>query len=123
MMKKISALIMALMVMVAFGAQAAEADKFILEGPITQVDEDGKGFLIEDNQFGTVQVHVSDDTQIHTGAEGLMTGLYVQVEYSGAMTFSLPGQVTALSVTGYLMEGTVLSIEREGQAIDRKSVV
>ena len=117
MMKKISALIMALMVMVAFGAQAAEADKFILEGPITQVDEDGKGFLIEDNQFGTVQVHVSDDTQIHTGAEGLMTGLYVQVEYSGAMTFSLPGQVTALSVTGYLMEGTVLSIEREGQAI------
>ena len=122
MMKKMAAMLMALMMMMmmaALGAQAAEArpEKFVLEGPITQLDEDSKGFLIEDIRFGPVQVHVGEDTQIFIGAEGLVPGLYVQVEYSGAMTFSLPGQVTAISVTGYLMEGTVISIEREGKAI------
>ena len=118
-MKKIAAMLMALMLMAVPGAQADEnkADQFVLEGPITQMLDDGRGFLIEDIQLGTVQVHIGDDTQVHAGSKGLELGLYVQVEYSGVMTFSLPGQVTAISVTGYLAEGTVLSIEREGKAI------
>lgn len=119
MMKKLMAMLMALMMMAALGAQADEAkpEKYVLEGSIMQVLDDGSGFLIEDIRFGPVQVHTGEDTQLFVGAEGLVPGLYVQVEYSGAMTFSLPGQVTAISVTGYLMEGTVLSIEREGKAI------
>lgn len=119
MMKKMAALAMALVMMAALGAQAAESEagKYILEGPITQMLDDGQGFLMEDTQFGIVQVHVAEDTQVRVDGDELELGLYVQVEYSGAMTFSLPGQVTAISVTGFMMEGTVVSIEREGKAI------
>lgn len=119
MMQKMAAVLMALMMMAPAGALAAEdtaVTKQYVEGKVAEVQEDEQTFLIDDIHMGHVLVHVSDETQMLIDG-GLAAGLYVVVEYSGAMTFSIPGQITAMSVMGYVMEGEVLSIEKDGKAI------
>lgn len=117
-MKKIAAILMSLMMMGAIAAYAAEdvLPTYILEGSVIEIYGDGESFLMEDYLAGQVIVHVSDTTQIRMDG-ALEAGQYVLVEYSGAMTFSLPGQISALSVTSYLVEGEVLSIQQDGEAV------
>ena len=72
------------------------------------------GWRIEDAAQGEVLVHVSDETVMETGYE-LAVGDYVYVDYDGAMTRSLPPQVTAGRIVSHKLEGDVLETLRRGE--------
>ena len=87
---------------------------YMLQGTILEVQEDS--LLIEDAAQGEVLVLISDETVQETGYE-LGVGDYVYVDYNGQMTRSLPPQVTAARVVSHKLEGDVLEVYPEENAI------
>ena len=87
---------------------------YMLQGAILEVGEDS--LRIEDAEQGEVVVLISEDTVLETGYE-LAVGDYVYVDYDGAMTRSLPPQVTAGRIVSHKLEGDVLETYPEENAI------
>ena len=110
-MKKVLSLLTALIMVIsmAYVAQAEMKSVFQLEGVITQTNEDGS-FLMDSVTQGPVMVHVNAET-VFDGRKTLAIGQYVIVEYSGAMTRSLPPQLTAQRVSCYVISGAVQSVD------------
>lgn len=108
----LAALLMAIM---AFLPVSAETDTdittevYTVEGVITQVGEAGE-FLIDDRDTGLVQVNTHAET-VWNGVETPTVGDYVHVVYDGAMTRSLPPQITADAVSCYRIEGEVTAFD------------
>ena len=87
---------------------------YMLQGTILEVQEDG--LLIEDAAQGEVLVLISDETVQETGYE-LGVGDYVYVDYNGQMTRSLPPQVTAGRIVSHKLEGDVVEVYAEENAL------
>lgn len=119
MMKKIVSLMMVLMMAVCLVPAVADetAGGFFLTGTVGEIAQEGGSFLMNTEQFGEVMVLISDTTLMYISEESLTQGAYVSVEYSGAMTFSIPGQVNALCVTSYILEGIVSSVDEENNTL------
>ena len=86
----------------------------MLQGTILEVQEDG--LLIMDEAQGEVLVLISDETVQETGYE-LGVGDYVYVDYNGQMTRSLPPQVTAGRIVSHKLEGDVVEVYAEENAL------
>ena len=87
---------------------------YMLQGAILEVQEDG--LLIMDEAQGEVLVLISDETVQETGYE-LGVGDYVYVDYNGQMTRSLPPQVTAGRIVSHKLEGDVVEVYAEENAL------
>lgn len=87
---------------------------YMLQGTILEVQEDG--LLIKDETQGEVLVLISDETVQETGYE-LGVGDYVYVDYNGQMTRSLPPQVTAGRIVSHKLEGDVVEVYAEENAL------
>lgn len=87
---------------------------YMLQGTILEVQEDS--LLIEDAAQGEVLVLISDETVQETGYE-LGVGDYVYVDYNGQMTRSLPPQVTAGRIVSHKLEGDVVEVYAEENAL------
>ena len=87
---------------------------YMLQGTILEVQEDG--LLIMDEAQGEVLVLISDETVQETGYE-LGVGDYVYVDYDGQMTRSLPPQVTAGRIVSHKLEGDVVEVYAEENAL------
>lgn len=75
-------------------------------GVITEITEDQ--LMLDTATHGQVLVHLTEET-VYEG-EALEVGAYVHVINNGAMTMSLPPQITALRVGCYAFTGTVSEI-------------
>lgn len=69
---------------------------------VTEVTEGGS-LIVEDGYLGTVVVHIGEDTVITAGgkeakAEDIKAEMVLGIEYSPAMTASLPPQTTAVKI-------------------------
>lgn len=109
-MKKIPALLLALILVFGLGSSALAQSQPIppLEGVITEVTEDGS-LLIDTTSIGPVLVLVNAETT-YQGNENLAEGQYIYVIYDGVMTRSLPPQVNAMNIICYLIDGVVTSV-------------
>ena len=87
---------------------------YMLQGTILEVQEDS--LLVEDAAQGEVLVLISDETVQETGYE-LGVGDYVYVDYDGQMTRSLPPQVTAGRIVSHKLEGDVVEVYAEENAL------
>lgn len=87
---------------------------YMLQGTILEVQEDS--LLIMDEAQGEVLVLISDETVQETGYE-LGVGDYVYVDYNGQMTRSLPPQVTAGRIVSHKLEGDVVEVYAEENAL------
>jgi tRNA-binding EMAP/Myf-like protein len=110
-MKKWFLVLCALMVLAAAPGLAQEQPAS-LSGVILDIQEDGS-FLI-DSDIGQVLVNMPPETVVE-GVAKLREGQYVYVDYTGAMTKSMPPQVTAEKVRCYVIEGIVLSLTEDGK--------
>lgn len=75
-------------------------------GVVTEVAEDH--LLLDTSTHGQVYVHLTEETAYE--GETPAVGAYVHVLNNGAMTMSLPPQITALRVGCYAFSGTVSEI-------------
>ncbi len=114
-MKKVFLAILMLMVSLGmvFGAPAETAAPATLEGVILEIREDGS-FLLDSISHGQVLVQINEETVLE-GVPSLVAGQYVFVEYSGAMTKSIPPQITAHKVSCFVINGTVKSLGEDGK--------
>ncbi len=81
---------------------------------VKEITEEGS-LVVEDNNLGTVVVHIGEDTVILAGgkeakAEDIHAEMVLGIEYSPAMTASLPPQTTAVKI---LIENLPVNIEDE----------
>ena len=75
-------------------------------GVVTEVADDH--LLIDTATHGQVHVHLTDETAYE--GEAPVAGAYVHVINNGAMTMSIPPQITALRVGCYAFAGTVTEV-------------
>ncbi|NLI21242.1 MAG: hypothetical protein GX418_06835, partial [Clostridiales bacterium] len=105
----------------AFGQEAQAAS---LRGLITEV---GDGFfLMEDETVGDVRVNLRDGVTVYDGIaarDAMAVGQYVFVTHTGAMTRSIPPQVTALKVGCYVVSGTAEEILLTGVLVGGDAVL
>ena len=87
---------------------------YMLQGTILEVQEDG--LLIMDEAQGEVLVLISDETVQETGYEPGV-GDYVHVDYDGQTPRSLPPQVTAGRIVSHKLEGDVVEVYAEENAL------
>ena len=80
-----------------------------IAGVITEIEEDH--LTLDTATHGQVFVHLTDET-LYEG-ETPAVGAYVHVVNNGAMTMSLPPQITALRVGCYAFTGTVSELTEE----------
>ena len=78
-------------------------------GVVTEIAEDH--LLLDTATHGQVLVHLTEDTAYE--GEAPVVGAYVHVVNNGAMTMSIPPQITALRVGCYAFTGTVSEITDE----------
>ena len=76
-------------------------------GVVTEITDDT--LLLDTETHGQVLVHLTDET-LYEG-ETPAVGAYVHVLNNGAMTMSIPPQITALRVGCYAYTGTVSEID------------
>ena len=119
-MKNIFALIlivlMAIMPVMAEIAVEEESipEVYMIEGVVAQNDENG--ILVNTAEMGPVLVMINDET-LWEGTETLEAGDYAYVDYNGMMTRALPGQINAMVIRSYRMEGTVTEVMSEENAM------
>ena len=117
-MKKMIALITAAMLVLTIGCTAYSGSDagqpLSLEGVVSELTEEG--YLIENEEFGAVQVLVSDETYTEAGRD-IVAGDYLYIDYSGRMTRSIPPQVTASAVRMYCLEGSITEVFAEENAV------
>ena len=126
MLKKIllAALACALLLPVAAAGLAETAPGKLLQGLITEV---GDGyFVMNDEAIGPVRVNLDDAQTTYEGIaakDTLAVGQYVLVTYNGAMTRSIPPQVTAQKVSCFVLSGVVTEILQNGYVVEGDSVI
>ncbi len=100
-------------------ASETHAGDASLQGLITEV---GEGyFIMADETWGAVRVNLDPATTVYEGSaarDTLAVGQYVLVTYDGAMTRSLPPQVTARRVGCFSVTGTVTEILAGGYVVE-----
>ncbi len=116
-MKKMMTTLLSLMLAFALplAAIAEEAEPaHVLEGLVTEILEGG--FLMEDATHGEVMVNTGEETVLDGVLleEELAVGMYVQVDYNGVMTRSLPPQVYADRIACCRLQGVVSEIYEDG---------
>lgn len=96
--------------------EVEESEVFALSGEVVEVTE--AYFVIEDAQYGDIQVNF-DETTVFDGAaaDSIKVGEYVFVDYNGQMTRSLPAQVFALRVSMHVVTGEVEEVAEESVTI------
>lgn len=95
----------------ATATELPEPEMVTLGGIVLEVTED---YLLLHTSGGVqVQANLFDDTLYSTDGD-VKPGDYVEIGYSGIMTYSLPGQIAAMAVTCYQVSGTVGEISEEG---------
>ncbi len=123
MIKRIAALLAAAMLCLILPAALAEA-RLTLEGLITETG--GGYFLLNDVELGPVRVNLEDGETAYEGVitkDTLAVGQYVYVQYNGAMTRSVPPQVTAEKVSCFTVAGTVTGILNDGYTVEGDPVL
>ena len=86
-------------------------------GILVEIAEDH--LLLDTETHGQVFVHLTEDT-LYEG-ETPVVGAYVHVTNNGAMTMSLPPQITALRVGCYAFTGTVSEITEDSFMLTAES--
>jgi len=110
----LSALMAIIPVMGETTVDEVPAEVYMIEGIVTQNDENG--ILVNTSDMGPVLVLTGDET-LWEGTETLEVGDYVYVDYNGMMTRSLPGQINAMVIRSYRMDGVVTEVLAEDNAI------
>ncbi len=95
----------------ALATELPEPEMVILGGIVLEVTDEY--LLLQTADSTQVQANLFDET-LYSTAGAVKPGDYVEIGYSGIMTFSLPGQIAAMSVTSYQVSGTVGEIADEG---------
>ena len=80
-----------------------DVEVFDLAGTVTEIGEDFILFETADGQL--VQANLSADTVFE--GKTIEAGDFIHVTYNGQMTFSLPGQISAMRVGCYAFTGVV----------------
>jgi len=120
MMKKMLAILLAVLLAaaaVAFAAETepatttdlSEPEAYFMNGFVLEVGKDA--VLVQTTEGMQVQVNLTEDTAYM--AEHLLPGDYVYMIYNGMMTRSLPAQITAMHIGVYVVEGSVTAVEDE----------
>ncbi len=94
-----------------FALPAAAQPQAALEGEILEITADGQ-FLLLTESYGQVLVQYGEQTAL----EGLAiprAGMWVTVTYNGAMTRSLPPQITADRISRFVLDGVVMSVDAD----------
>lgn len=114
-MKKMIAILMALMMLVLALPAYAEGDDIAEIADIAgTVIELGDGtLLIETSDGQPIEVTLTEET-LYEGKTNLMKGDYIHVTYNGQMTRSYPAGIVALKVGCYILTGEVSDITEEG---------
>lgn len=86
----------------------------VLEGVVLEISEEG--LLIETEAQGEVLVLQDDDTVSDTDAD-IAVGDYIIIDYDGAMTKSLPPQVTADVVRMHKLTGEISEVYADENAL------
>lgn len=98
--------------------EAQEAQVEALGGLIAQVEE--QGLLLQNEQLGEVYVNLSEQTVFEgLEREDLAEGQFVNVEYDGKMTRSLPPQISAQKVSMNEITGVVSEVGEDSITITR----
>lgn len=113
-MKKIVAILFALLVCFSAFAETAEIP-VSLSGVITEIAEDGS-LLIHTTEHGDVQALINEETYFETSRE-LAAGDYIYIDYNGMMTRSLPPQINASAIRMHVLEGSVVEMFAEENAV------
>lgn len=115
-MMKYLAILLSLMFAMSGSALTETADEPIAEpelvdtaGIVVEITDDL--LTIDTATHGQVLVHLTDETLWE--GETPVVGAYVHVVNNGAMTMSIPPQITALRVGCYAFTGTVSEIDEE----------
>lgn len=114
-MKKMIAILMALMMLVLALPAYAEGDDIAEIADIAgTVIELGDGTLLIETPDGQpIEVTLTEET-LYEGKTNLMKGDYIHVTYNGQMTRSYPAGIVALKVGCYILTGEVSDITEEG---------
>lgn len=114
-MKKMIAMMMALMMLLLALPAYAESDDIAEIAEITgTVLELGDGTLLVETPEGQqMEVTLTEET-LFEGKMELATGDYIHVTYNGQMTRSYPAEIVALKVGCYVLTGVVGDITEEG---------
>ncbi len=110
----LSALMAIIPVMGETTVDEVPAEVYMIEGIVAQNDENG--ILVNTSDMGPVLVLVNEET-LWEGTEALEIGDYVYVDYNGMMTRSLPGQINAMVIRSYRMDGVVVEVFAEENAM------
>lgn len=91
---------------------------------VSEVREDGSLFA-ESETAGEVILHISDETVITAddktaSAEDIKVGTVIAVEYSDAMTMSIPPQTTAVKIN---IENTVTEVEETKEYAEKEGTI
>ena len=120
-MKKMMVLLAALVLSLgALGAAAEETPS--LSGVVIGLE--AGGILIQTQEAGEVLVKFGEETQFEGSGqanlqEALTPGAYLTVLYNGAMTRSLPPQITADKIIQHKISGTVTQVNENSVLVDQ----
>ena len=120
-MKKMIAVLAALVLSLGMtGALADETPN--LSGVV--IGEEQSGVLIQTEEFGQVLVKYSEETYFEGSGqagiqEAFVPGAFLIVAYNGAMTRSLPPQITADIIYQHKISGTVTQVTENGVLVDQ----
>ena len=113
-MKKILAIfLMAVMVALPVQAESAPTND-TMAGLVVEIGEES--LLVEDAQGERTQVNVTEETVLDAQFD-IGQGDYVYVEYRGKEACSIPMQVEALRITCYKIEGEIVEVYDEDEAM------
>ena len=101
------------------GCETDPSETYVtIQGIIMELDENG--FLVQQDEGDEVYVHLSDETV--NELETLSVGMYVNVDYNGMMTRSLPPQITALRIFGAVLEGIITEITSDSLLLNTDTI-
>lgn len=118
-MKKIALLLIAMILCAACAFAAPEAADTpayeMIEGVVLEYTEN-ESCLIHSEIFGNVMVLISEETYIEANGN-IEVGAYINVDFNGMMTRSLPPQINAAAIRMFRLEGSVSEILAEENAV------
>lgn len=115
-MKKIFALVLiAVIGCIAAFAEGGEEMNYAVAGMVTEITESG-GYVIDSAEFGPVEILVNEETYVEAMRD-IAEGDYIYVDHNGMMTRSIPAQVTAMAIRMYVLEGDIIEVLAEENAV------
>jgi len=86
----------------------------VMTGVVTEITSDG--FMINTEENGIVSVKTGDDTEFYASGD-IACGDFVYIDFNGAMTRSIPVQITAERVCMFRMEGDITGFDAENNSV------